>query len=219
MRETRMPVAIFIKYMHRMCVPTTPAELLKSLSDLERTEKSHHTVEKWAKAVNAKRVLALKFCGNGSPIIPIIDSEVTKTFVSHLDRHERVRLQGELLKEERIVRGSEILTDPDNSAIHQLAGPTKILPDFESMSAEQKLLMQYKHDLYTIPPRRNHHEYGLHQRGFDVILELAQRERLETPARLELKTSRAFYRKVKACLLYTSPSPRDATLSRMPSSA
>ena len=28
-----------------------------------------------------------------------------------------------------------------------------------------------------------------------------------------------FIRKIKGCLLYTSPSPRDATLSRMPSSA
>ena len=27
------------------------------------------------------------------------------------------------------------------------------------------------------------------------------------------------YAKIKSCLLYTSPSPRDATLSRMPSSA
>ena len=27
------------------------------------------------------------------------------------------------------------------------------------------------------------------------------------------------YDKIKSCLLYTSPSPRDATLSRMPSSA
>ena len=30
---------------------------------------------------------------------------------------------------------------------------------------------------------------------------------------------RALYREVIDCLLYTSPSPRDATLSRMPSSA
>ena len=29
----------------------------------------------------------------------------------------------------------------------------------------------------------------------------------------------AVFRILKACLLYTSPSPRDATLSRMPSSA
>ena len=28
-----------------------------------------------------------------------------------------------------------------------------------------------------------------------------------------------FFMRVKVCLLYTSPSPRDATLSRMPSSA
>ena len=31
--------------------------------------------------------------------------------------------------------------------------------------------------------------------------------------------SGAFHRIMDACLLYTSPSPRDATLSRMPSSA
>ena len=30
---------------------------------------------------------------------------------------------------------------------------------------------------------------------------------------------RTFGQTVKSCLLYTSPSPRDATLSRMPSSA
>ena len=35
----------------------------------------------------------------------------------------------------------------------------------------------------------------------------------------EKRTATATVRKLKACLLYTSPSPRDATLSRMPSSA
>ena len=34
-----------------------------------------------------------------------------------------------------------------------------------------------------------------------------------------LITSEHFFDPVHACLLYTSPSPRDATLSRMPSSA
>ena len=33
------------------------------------------------------------------------------------------------------------------------------------------------------------------------------------------KKRRQGYRRLKGCLLYTSPSPRDATLSRMPSSA
>ena len=39
----------------------------------------------------------------------------------------------------------------------------------------------------------------------------------ENPDREGLKSTPK--RLVKACLLYTSPSPRDATLSRMPSSA
>ena len=34
-----------------------------------------------------------------------------------------------------------------------------------------------------------------------------------------LSSSEVCYQELKACLLYTSPSPRDATLSRMPSSA
>ena len=33
------------------------------------------------------------------------------------------------------------------------------------------------------------------------------------------KTSRSISNYIRFCLLYTSPSPRDATLSRMPSSA
>ena len=34
-----------------------------------------------------------------------------------------------------------------------------------------------------------------------------------------IKERKAFPNQILACLLYTSPSPRDATLSRMPSSA
>ena len=45
----------------------------------------------------------------------------------------------------------------------------------------------------------------------------------EYPQFTELRLDTSFYsnqeRKVIVCLLYTSPSPRDATLSRMPSSA
>ena len=33
------------------------------------------------------------------------------------------------------------------------------------------------------------------------------------------KATQGHFKKSKSCLLYTSPSPRDATLSRMPSSA
>ena len=36
---------------------------------------------------------------------------------------------------------------------------------------------------------------------------------------LILEKENSFYPLPRACLLYTSPSPRDATLSRMPSSA
>ena len=39
------------------------------------------------------------------------------------------------------------------------------------------------------------------------------------PEEVSLQKDRADYQTLNACLLYTSPSPRDATLSRMPSSA
>ena len=38
-------------------------------------------------------------------------------------------------------------------------------------------------------------------------------------AKVKLNTAIVMGEKTKPCLLYTSPSPRDATLSRMPSSA
>ena len=36
---------------------------------------------------------------------------------------------------------------------------------------------------------------------------------------IPLEADAEFFELIKTCLLYTSPSPRDATLSRMPSSA
>ena len=47
--------------------------------------------------------------------------------------------------------------------------------------------------------------------GFALLNHLTQQD--------TLKLFAEHYDSVKACLLYTSPSPRDATLSRMPSSA
>ena len=49
-----------------------------------------------------------------------------------------------------------------------------------------------------------------------VVFEVAMKSN-----KVEIKQAveELFKVKVKACLLYTSPSPRDATLSRMPSSA
>ena len=43
--------------------------------------------------------------------------------------------------------------------------------------------------------------------------------RISGPALLELVKSTLISMGINICLLYTSPSPRDATLSRMPSSA
>ena len=51
-------------------------------------------------------------------------------------------------------------------------------------------------------------------------IELADFGRREISlAENEMPALMALREKYKACLLYTSPSPRDATLSRMPSSA
>ena len=57
------------------------------------------------------------------------------------------------------------------------------------------------------------------QRGGDMLLKMKNDEgAYVTVAGLRTKTLRLNARPVD-CLLYTSPSPRDATLSRMPSSA
>ena len=53
-----------------------------------------------------------------------------------------------------------------------------------------------------------------HQRH-DVAVELVQQGKFAEAVTLALE----YYDKSYFCLLYTSPSPRDATLSRMPSSA
>ena len=44
-------------------------------------------------------------------------------------------------------------------------------------------------------------------------------KQLETIYRFQYQNGAAYEFRYRACLLYTSPSPRDATLSRMPSSA
>ena len=62
----------------------------------------------------------------------------------------------------------------------------------------------------------------LTKRGAEVIVTARRQDRLEELAK---KIERAggkvhiFNEDLSFCLLYTSPSPRDATLSRMPSSA
>ena len=54
--------------------------------------------------------------------------------------------------------------------------------------------------------------------GQDTVLVSTMRYRLVARQNIEPWCS-AVYQKTTDCLLYTSPSPRDATLSRMPSSA
>ena len=50
------------------------------------------------------------------------------------------------------------------------------------------------------------------RKGIDVVLNTESKR--ETPSMVNFGV-----KQVRTCLLYTSPSPRDATLSRMPSSA
>ena len=54
-------------------------------------------------------------------------------------------------------------------------------------------------------------------RDFNGVLKSEEHPQTGTLFRLQLKQILAAI--TNACLLYTSPSPRDATLSRMPSSA
>ena len=54
---------------------------------------------------------------------------------------------------------------------------------------------------------------------FDLILTSSSKRTLETLSYLNGPAEKAKILKLKDCLLYTSPSPRDGLLSRMPSSA
>ena len=53
----------------------------------------------------------------------------------------------------------------------------------------------------------------------DELSEEYQDKALVAKVNTEVNPQLSAYFKIKSCLLYTSPSPRDATLSRMPSSA
>ena len=62
---------------------------------------------------------------------------------------------------------------------------------------------------------------GLHDK-WGVVLTRKTQIKIESHGqdlRLELKVDEKIKTVIGTCLLYTSPSPRDATLSRMPSSA
>ena len=53
----------------------------------------------------------------------------------------------------------------------------------------------------------------------DEVVVIAGRDVGKTGTITSIKKNKAFVTGINICLLYTSPSPRDATLSRMPSSA
>ena len=63
------------------------------------------------------------------------------------------------------------------------------------------------------------------QSGNAVVAKLDRRETAKAPSQREFNIGLEIFQKLditakrEGCLLYTSPSPRDATLSRMPSSA
>ena len=57
---------------------------------------------------------------------------------------------------------------------------------------------------------------GIIEKSLPDEVEAIRADELRTPGIIDRKYIRLLY---EACLLYTSPSPRDATLSRMPSSA
>ena len=57
-----------------------------------------------------------------------------------------------------------------------------------------------------------------HIKDFDEYLNL-YRESIDNPKKFFGDLARENISWIEDCLLYTSPSPRDATLSRMPSSA
>ena len=80
-----------------------------------------------------------------------------------------------------------------------------------------KALVRYSADLSKL---MNQHKVNVYQTSDEI---LAQQLKGWDKVIGDFNKKDAFFKKIvdsqKACLLYTSPSPRDATLSRMPSSA
>ena len=72
---------------------------------------------------------------------------------------------------------------------------------------EGKVLLQ-GHDMTDVAPE--HRDVGMAFQNFALFPHFSARENIASPLKALGKSG---------CLLYTSPSPRDATLSRMPSSA
>ena len=65
----------------------------------------------------------------------------------------------------------------------------------------------------------NEKDNRINQQQTEIAAATQQNVALQTAAQTNEKTIRNLETQMKNCLLYTSPSPRDATLSRMPSSA
>ena len=79
----------------------------------------------------------------------------------------------------------------------------------------QKIALAHEpHAVCIVPEKR---EERTTEGGLDVVREEKKLAHFITP--LRDKGSRREPLSLRGCLLYTSPSPRDATLSRMPSSA
>ena len=88
--------------------------------------------------------------------------------------------------------------------------PALITPEGQTLYETHaiNLYLAEKHQLAQIAPGISESERGLFLSGLFSICD-----------DLEPVMKRYFYPHRYVCLLYTSPSPRDATLSRMPSSA
>ena len=118
-RETRMPIRVCIKFMHRLCVPTTQSDM-QQLLQIERTEKSHHTVREWFTAVEAthRQVVAL---GKNPEYIATVNTEATKIFVSQLTKQEYLRAtQAVAHMGSAPPTESEMPINPDTSVVHSL---------------------------------------------------------------------------------------------------
>ena len=95
----------------------------------------------------------------------------------------------------------------------------------KTVTADVDLVRSYLRDIGRVPLLTHEQEITLGRQ----VQELMDLESLESeleskagekPSRDQLaKASGLSSMQLKRCLLYTSPSPRDATLSRMPSSA
>ena len=93
------------------------------------------------------------------------------------------------------------------------------LNNIDFVISQQEAILKTKQSIESSIADKNSVATAVQKELVDYINQNLTRPRIDNASKRELKTIIGAVNKASTCLLYTSPSPRDRTRSRMPSSA